>query len=80
MSRAQSVCFEGFVPCRDEGCDREGLHPAHEEDRHDGKLFDCPRCSNPLIKMPKRQARCSVCDWRGSSVINDNQEETKTNA
>ena len=73
------LCDPSFVPCRDESCPREGLHPAHEVavgNRASRKLDLCPRCQSPVVVTQVKQAQvngkkrrhlitanCVECGW-----------------
>lgn len=65
---ASDKCFEGFVPCRVERCSILGLHRAHPQDFETvtARHLVCPWCAGDLIKLPKRRAKCTRCDWRAS--------------
>lgn len=60
----------GFQPCRDEKCDIEPLHSAHES--HNGKRSvnyrACPHCRGDLVRQPRKKAFCAneKCGWRGN--------------
>lgn len=65
-----SVCYEGFVPCRDELCADDELH-AHgtcgPRQYKKYRLTKCPRenCQGGLIALPRQRAKCDTCNWRG---------------
>lgn len=72
MAVAKELVDEvGFVMCRDERCDDDSVHPAHDLDKKRNKLqatLRCPLCTGELIKLRKTRWRCGSCQWRGSQA------------
>lgn len=74
--------LDDYVPCRDDKCKIEGVHPAHPEEGTDRKTLieQCPECGGDIIRLSaKRGVRhrgmCARCDWRGSTLIAGSFEE-----
>jgi DNA-directed RNA polymerase subunit RPC12/RpoP len=69
MNNARSIVDEeGFVPCRDDRCSDQEIHPAHDLEAKRNRPMLCPLCGERLITMPKKRARCVNCQWRGLRI------------
>lgn len=66
-----------FVPCRDDKCKIDRLHPAHPlpPDNRREVITLCPECEQPIIQLQHKRGMCSRCPWRGPTAIDRPTEE-----